>query len=46
MISFRKEYTLIIAATGGNKIAKIDKRISPKRSTMVNIYNDEQQKRN
>ena len=46
MISFRKKYTLIIAATGGNKTAKIDKRILPNKSPMVNIYNDEQRRRN
>jgi len=33
--------TLISAATGGNKIAKIDKRMFPRKSPMMNLYNEE-----
>jgi len=32
------KYTIKIAAAGGNKIAKIDKRILPRKSLMMNVY--------
>jgi hypothetical protein len=32
------KYTSKIAAAGGNKIAKIDKRIFPRKSLMMNVY--------
>jgi hypothetical protein len=44
MILIEKKFTLISAAIGGNKIAKIDKRILLPRSPMTNLYSEESQR--
>jgi hypothetical protein len=36
-----KKHTLISAATGGKRIAKIDRSILPAKSPMINIYQQE-----